>query len=66
MAKTVSLKVDHEGTWLIDLVDARTDQPVWRGWAKGAIDGVIDDQKWMEQRIDEAVALIMRKLPRNL
>lgn len=51
------------GTLLIDLVDARTDGLVWRGWAKGSIDGVIDDQSWMEQRVDEAVARIMRRLP---
>jgi Domain of unknown function (DUF4136) len=49
----------------IDLVDARTDRLVWRGWARGNIDGVIDDQDWMEQSIDEAVARIMRELPRN-
>lgn len=59
-------EVYDEGTLLIDLVDTRTDQLVWRGWAKGAIDGVVDDQKWMERRIDDAVALIMRKLPRRL
>ncbi len=56
-------EVYDQGTLLIDLVDARTAQLVWRGWAKGSIDGVIDDQGWMEQRIDEAVVRIMRELP---
>ena len=37
------------GTLLIDLVDARTKHLLWRGWAEGSIDGVIDDQKWMER-----------------
>jgi hypothetical protein len=58
-------EVYDEGTLLIDLVDAQTDRLVWRGWAKGSVDGVIDDQGWMEQRIDEAVARIMRELPHN-
>ena len=58
-------EVYDQGTLLIDLIDARTDRLVWRGWARGSIDGVIDDQKWMEQRIDEAVARIMRQLPRR-
>ena len=58
-------EVYDRGTLFIDLVDARTDRLVWRGWAKGSIDGVIDDQNWMEQSIDKAVARIMRELPRN-
>jgi hypothetical protein len=58
-------EVYDQGTLSIDLVDARTDRLVWRGWAKGSIDGVIDDQEWMERRIDEAVSRIMRSLPRN-
>jgi len=56
-------EVYDQGTLVIDLVDAHTDTLVWRGWAKGSIDGVIDNQQWMEQRIDEAVARIMRELP---
>jgi hypothetical protein len=54
------------GTLLIDFVDARTNRLLWRGWAEGTIDGVIDDQAWMEQRIDEAVARILERLPRRL
>ena len=56
-------EVYDQGTLVIDLVDAHTDTLLWRGWAKGSIDGVIDNQQWMEQRIDEAVARIMRELP---
>jgi hypothetical protein len=53
------------GTLVIDLVDVRTKRVVWRGWAKGSVDGVIDNQDWMEQRLDEVVARIMDKLPRR-
>jgi hypothetical protein len=56
-------EVYDAGTLLIDLVDARTNRLLWRGWAKGSIEGVIDDQDWLEQRIDEAVARIFRELP---
>jgi hypothetical protein len=59
-------EVYEQGTLLIDLVDARTGLLAWRGWAKGSIDGVVDNQEWMERRIDEAVARIMREFPRGL
>ena len=54
------------GTIVVDLVDARTHRLVWRGWAEGSIEGVVNDQAWMEKRIDEAVARIMNRLPPRL
>ena len=54
------------GTLFIDLVDARTNRLVWRGWAAGSIEGMIDDQEWLEKRIDETVARILNRLPRRL
>lgn len=56
-------EVFEKGTLVIDLVDAATGQLVWRGWAVDSVDGVVDDQAWMERRIDEAVARIVRRLP---
>jgi hypothetical protein len=50
------------GTLVIDLVDARTSRLVWRGWA-GQLPAVIENQDWMEEMIDWAVAQIMKKLP---
>jgi hypothetical protein len=52
-----------EGTLLIDFVDARTDALVWRGWAERSLDGVVDDQAWMNQVIDKAVTAILGRLP---
>lgn len=60
------VEVYDAGTILIDLVDARTNTLVWRGWAEGSMDGVIDDQSSMEARIDEAVTRIIARLPRRL
>lgn len=53
------------GTLLIDLVDRKTDKVVWRGWAEGSIDGLLDNQQWMEEHVDAAVAKIMSQLPRR-
>ena len=52
------------GTLFVDLVDRNTNTLVWRGWAEGSMDGVIDNQEWMERRIDEAVTRILERLPR--
>jgi hypothetical protein len=58
--------VYDRGTLFVDFVDARTNKLVWRGWAEGSVDGVIDDQAWMEARVDEAVARILERLPPRL
>ena len=57
--------VYEAGTLTIDFVDTRTSRLVWRGWAEGAVDGVIDNQDWMEQKIDEAVTRILARLPQR-
>jgi uncharacterized protein DUF4136 len=54
------------GTLLIDLVDTRTDKLVWRGWAEDSVDGVIDNQRLMEEKIDKAVTRILQRLPGRL
>jgi hypothetical protein len=51
------------GRLFIDLVDRRSNRLVWRGWAAGSIEGLIDDQEWLEKRLDEAVARILDRLP---
>jgi hypothetical protein len=55
-----------KGTLIVDLVEPRADRLLWRGWAEGGIDGVIDNQAWMESRIDEAVTKIFKRLPARL
>lgn len=54
------------GTLLLDFVDARTNKLVWRGWAERSMDGVIDNQEWMEEEIDEVVTRILERFPRRL
>jgi uncharacterized protein DUF4136 len=54
------------GTLTLDIVDARTNRLVWRGWAESTFDGVVDNQQWLEHRVDEAVARILQTLPAGL
>lgn len=53
------------GTLFIDLVDARANTLVWRGWAEGSVDGAIDNQNVMDAQINAAVTKILQKLPRT-
>ena len=55
--------VYDEGTILIDIVDGRTRALIWRGWAERSLDGIVDDQDWMNQTIDRAVSVICARLP---
>jgi hypothetical protein len=51
------------GTQLLDFGDARSHSLGWRGWAEGALLGAIDNQVWMEEAVDTAVARIMVRFP---
>jgi hypothetical protein len=54
------------GTLTVDFVEARTNRLVWRGWAEGGVDGVIDNQAWLEQKVDDAITRILQQLPGRL
>ena len=56
--------VSRAGTLTIDLVDARAKRLAWRGWSEGTVEGMIDDQKWMEKKLDDAVTKIVDGIPR--
>jgi len=50
---------------MLDFVDTRTKTLAWRGWAEGSLDGIIDDQRWMEERIDTSVEKILARFPQR-
>ena len=56
--------VDYEqGTIIVDLVNATTDQVVWRAWAQDNISGMIDDQERMKAHIEKAVVQMFEQFP---
>jgi len=48
----------QQGTLVVDLVDAREKELVWRGWAKGEVHDSISKEK-----IDDTVGKILEKYP---
>lgn len=56
--------VDFEaGTLVVDLIDARTNRLVWRGWAQESLGDMLDNPDHMARRIEEAVSRILAQLP---
>jgi hypothetical protein len=54
----------EQGTIVVDMVNARTNKLVWRGWAQDSLQGIIDNQDRMEAHIEEAVTKMMAAFPR--
>jgi hypothetical protein len=53
----------EEGTLVLDVADAKTKQIIWRGWGQGDIEGVINDQARMEQRVRDVTRKILERFP---
>ena len=51
-----------EGTLILDLVDPKTKQLVWRGWGRGVFEPTGDPQV-SQARIDEAVSQVLKHYP---
>ncbi len=52
------------GTLVLDVRDARTNRVVWRSSAQQSVDGLIDNQDWMEKYVEKAVARMLEQFPR--
>lgn len=58
--------IDYEaGTLVLDVVDARSNQLIWRGWAQDAVSPMLSDRDVMARKIREAVARMMASFPRR-
>ena len=54
------------GTIVLDIMDARTNRLIWRGWAQDDLKNLLDNQDKMAKEIDEAVTRMLRRLPPTL
>jgi hypothetical protein len=59
--------IEYEsGTLVLDIIDARTNRLIWRGWAQNSVADILDDPDRMARTIDEAVTRMLERLPRTL
>jgi hypothetical protein len=54
------------GTLVLDILDARSNRLLWRGWAQNSVEDMLDDPDRMAKTIEEAVARMLRRLPPKL
>jgi hypothetical protein len=59
VSEDVEVVTFDEGTLVIDLVDAGDGRLVWRGWAIDSVEGLVDSQDRMKQKVNEAVARLL-------
>jgi hypothetical protein len=56
--------IEYEaGTLVLDVVDARTNRVIWRGWAQDAVEPILNNQDRMARKIDEAVTRMLEQFP---
>jgi hypothetical protein len=53
----------EEGTFLVDIADARTHEVIWRGWAVLDLTKALHDPEVMRKQIDEAIAKMFVSFP---
>jgi hypothetical protein len=59
--------VEYEaGTLVVDIIDARTNRLIWRGWAQNSVEGTLRDPDTMAETIEAAVSRMLQQLPTAL
>jgi hypothetical protein len=51
------------GTLVLDIIDARTNRLIWRGWAQHSVEDMLHDPDRMARTINEAVTRMLKRLP---
>lgn len=54
------------GTLILDVIDARTNRLIWRGWAQGSVKGMLDNQDTMARQINDGITRMFTTFPRPL
>jgi hypothetical protein len=53
------------GTLIVDVLDARSNALVWRGWAQNDVEEMLRNEDAMARTVDRAVTAIVAQLPRR-
>lgn len=53
------------GTLVLDIMDARTNRLLWRGWAQNDVEHMLRSRDAMAETIDKAVTQMLQRYPRS-
>ena len=64
----VTFSLDGKYAWshTPDVIDARTNRLIWRGWAQHSVKDMLKNQDTMARQINEAVTRMFKEFPRAL
>lgn len=51
------------GTLVVDVMDARSNTLVWRGWAQNSVEDMLQDRDLMAKTIEQAISRMLRQFP---
>jgi hypothetical protein len=51
------------GTLVVDIIDARTNRLIWRGWAQDSVEGVLGNRDRVRQTVEEGVSRMFATFP---
>ncbi len=54
------------GTLILDVIDARTGELLWRGWAQDKVDGVLGHQARLSAKLQDKIRLILARFPKRV
>jgi hypothetical protein len=52
-------------TIVLDVIDARTNRLLWRGWAETGVDDMLKNRDKMARKVDEAAERMLAQFPRG-
>jgi len=55
----------EQGTLVLDVIDARLNKLVWRGWAQDGVKPALENEDRMDRQIREAVAKLLAHFPQS-
>ena len=53
------------GTLVVDIIDARTQRLIWRGWAQDSVEDVLGNRDRVRQTVEEGVSRMFATFPRS-
>ena len=53
------------GTLVVDIIDARTQRLIWRGWAQDSVEDVLGNRDRVRQTVEEGVSRMFATFPQS-